>query len=50
MRTVITGQDFDSSAFNTSIGGWMDESYVETRQRITDPVFVLVTATFSPAG
>jgi len=42
--------DFDSSAFNTSIGGWMDESYVETRQRITDPVFVLVTATFSPAG
>ena len=40
--------DFDSDAFNTSIGGWMDESYVETRRRITEPEFKLVTVTFPP--
>ncbi|AZE48395.1 hypothetical protein C4K04_2723 [Pseudomonas chlororaphis] len=38
--------DLDSSAFNNCTGGWMDETYVETRQRIAAPVFVPVTATF----
>lgn len=35
--------DFDSSAFNTCIGGWMDEDYRQTRKWITEPQFVPVT-------
>lgn len=37
--------DFDPSAFNTCAGGWMDETYVETRQRISSAVFVPVPNT-----
>jgi hypothetical protein len=37
--------DFDRSAFNTCAGGWMEETYVETRQHITSAVFVPVPNT-----
>lgn len=39
--------DFDSSAFNTSTGGWMEESYVDTRKHIAEPEFIPVTASFT---
>lgn len=41
--------DFDSSAFNTCTGGWMQDTYVQTRQRIAAPVFIQVTANFNLA-
>ncbi|EJD6675182.1 hypothetical protein ACUB14_001619 [Pseudomonas aeruginosa] len=38
--------DFDSSAFNTCIGGWMDEDFRQTRKWIAEPQFVSVSTQF----